>query len=69
MEDKCTYCVYWRSTYNKEWSSFTPWFESYADAYEVMSVVIKNSACIEAAVVERTETFDFVARLEGKDGN
>ena len=64
MEDEITYAAYWRSTYNKEWSSFTPWFESYSDAYEVMSVLIENPACLEAAVVERTETFDFVTKWE-----
>lgn len=69
LENEITYCVYWRSTYNKEWSSFSPWFENYADAYEVMSFLSINPECIEAAVVEKNETFDFVARLEKKDGN
>ena len=64
MEDEITYCVYWRSTYNKEWSSFSPWFENYETAYEVMCHVIQNPACIECAIVERTETFDFVTKWE-----
>jgi hypothetical protein len=69
MEDKTTYAVYWRSKNNKEWTSFTPWLESYSDAYEVMSILIENPACLEAAVVERTETFDFVTNWERNDGN
>ena len=69
MEDKTTYGVHWRSKYSKEWNLFTPWLTSYADAYEVMSVLINNPACIEAAIVERTETFDFVTKWEKKDDN
>ena len=68
MEDSVTYCVCWRTIYNKEWTVFSPWFKSYADAYELMTNASKNPSCIECAVVERTETFDFVARLEKKDG-
>ena len=64
MEDNVTYAVFWRSKYNPEWVSFTSWLVRSSDAEEVMSVVIKNPACIEAAIVERVETFDFVTKLE-----
>ena len=64
MEDIITYAVFWRSKYNSEWNHFTPWLERYSDAEEVMSVLLKNPACIEAAVVERIETFDFTIKRE-----
>ena len=64
LNDQISYGVFWRSEYNKEWKSFSPWFKSYDQAYDCLCKLMQNPACIESAIVERIETYDFVTKWE-----
>lgn len=61
MEDRITYGVFWRTTDNKEWHEFSPWFTNYDGAYKTYEDVLTNPRCIQAKIVERIETFNDVA--------